>query len=519
MEGYEYKTKPYRHQREANERANGRQSFAWFMEMGTGKTKVAIDEMSAMYEVGSIDAVVILAPKGSYMNWINNEFPAHMPDRVYDAANICEWRAGGGSKGHQSRLAGLIGYDRGLPVLVQNIEALSSGTHGYLFLSRFVAAYKKVAMYVDESTTIRTWDATRTTRAIEIGKKCLFRRIMTGYAAPRSPMDLFGQFAFLGTSLLGYNSFYSFRSRYAILKPEFFGGRRVQIIVGYRDVEELTRRIQPHSYRVTKEECLDLPPKVYSTWEVEMTAEQTRIYNEVKQNATSALEELGKCPDCIDGYESYYDTDGIKNEFVCNKCGGVGKIAGANVTAKAAIVQILRLHQILCGHVNDEEGISHDVPSNRVRELLTVLKEADSKTIIWARYRRDIEMIVEAIEEEFGKTSVVQYHGGVGDADRVRAIDQFQKGAVQFFVANAATGGFGITLTAAKTVVYYSNDYDLEKRMQSEDRAHRVGQTKSVNYVDLVVRNTVDEKILQALRAKIDIGSALMGDGYREWLI
>jgi SNF2 family DNA or RNA helicase len=276
---------------------------------------------------------------------------------------------------------------------------------------------------------------------------------------------------------------------------------------------------------------------MYSMWEVEMTEEQERIYANIRENATAALEKPGECLACTDGYRRFFD-NGELVDIVCNVCGGSGEVAGAHVTATEVITQILRLHQVLCGHVNDEEGISHDVPSNRISELINVLAEADSKTIIWARYRRDIEMIVAAVEKTFGAGTIVQYHGGVSQADRDEALFRFQgtrprvefgrivgvehcpgDRQARFFVGNAQTGGFGLTLTAAKTVVYYSNDYDLEKRIQSEDRAHRSGQTKSVNYVDLVVRGTVDEKIIKALRAKINIGSVLMGDKYREWLI
>lgn len=534
MTEYLFKTTPYEHQTEALRRAHGKTSFAWLMEMGTGKSKVAIDEISDLWESGNIDAAVIFAPKGVYMNWVNSEIPTHMPNRVYDLTSIVHWRAGGGSKDHQARLRGLLRYEQGLPILVMNIEALSSGTRGYLYLTQFLNSYKKIAGYVDESTTIRTPDATRTKRMMEVAKKLVYRRIMTGYVTPRSPLDIYCQFAFLGTGLLGFSSYYSFRARYAVMTQQIFGGRKVSVVVGYRDVEDLGRRMMPHSYRVKKEDCLDLPDKVYLIREVEMTEEQVRIYREIRDQATSALEKPGQCKKCEGrGFRRLVD-NGEVIDSTCFACGGIGEVVGASVTATEVIVQILRLHQVLCGHVNDETGKSHDVPSNRIKELISVLLETDSKTIVWARYRRDIELIVEAIEKEFGAGSAVEYHGGVGEEKRKEALYRFQgrrhdsekgwvdcpeKDQARFFVGNAQTGGFGLTLTIAKTVVYYSNDYDLEKRIQSEDRAHRSGQTKSVTYVDLVVPGTVDEKILKALRAKINISAKIMGDGYREWII
>jgi SNF2 family DNA or RNA helicase len=526
MQDYQYKTTPYSHQRKANELAWSRAAYAYLMEMGTGKTKVAIDEMSAMWQAGMIDAAVVLAPKGVYMNWVNNEFPTHMPSDIYDDAGIVEWRAGGGSKGHQEVLRDLLDYETGLPILVMNIEAISSGTHGYLYLTRFLQAYKRIVCYIDESTTIRNHAATRTKRLMELRRYMSYRRIMTGFVAPRSPLDLYGQFSFLDTKILGYTSFFAFRARFAVMKNQWFGGRKVPVVVGYRDVDELGKLIAPHSFRVQKDECLDLPPKVYSVREVELTDEQKRIYQEIRENATATLEASKKCKECG-------GTGTMRDDLVCTRCGGMGEVPGASVTATAVITQILRLHQVVCGHTNDEEGNSHDIPSNRISELINVLQETDSKTIIWARYRRDIEKIVEAVEAEFGAGSIVEYHGGVSDDRREHALFRFQGRAfdsgewrdcpaekqAQFFVGNAQTGGFGLTLTAAKTVVYYSNDYDLEKRLQSEDRAHRSGQTKSVAYVDLVARGTIDEKILKALRAKINISASIMGDDYREWLI
>jgi hypothetical protein len=489
--------------------------------MGTGKTKVAIDEMCAMWDEGYIDAVIVIAPKGSYMNWINSEFPTHMPDCTVAESLIVPWRAGGGTKAHQALLAQLLhDYDRPLlPILVMNVEALSNGTHAYAFISQFVMKYKKIAIYVDESTSIRSPGATRTKRVIEIGRRCLFRRIMSGFAAPNSPLDLYCQFEFLGTKLLGFSSYYAYRARYSVLRTEYYRGRRVPVVVGYRDIEDIQRRIEPHSFRVIKDECLDLPPKIYSFWDVEMTDEQRRIYSEIKENATATLGAMGPCPKCQGGYQHYYDQEGIKHEMVCNVCGGVGELAGANVTASAAIVQILRLHQVLCGHVTDEEGKIHDIPTNRPTDLLEILQETPYKTIIWARFRRDLDKIGEHVKKEFGEDSIVRYDGSVAQADREIALERFQQGNARFFEGNPAVAGFGLTLTAARSTVYYSNSYDLEQRMQSEDRPHRIGQKHPHNYVDMRCVGTIEEKIVKALRAKINIGTVLMGDGYKEWLI
>jgi SNF2 family DNA or RNA helicase len=306
---------------------------------------------------------------------------------------------------------------------------------------------------------------------------------MTGSPGPRSPLDFFSQFNFLRPGLIGSKNYIAFRAKYAVMEQRIFGGRSVQTVTGYRNLAELTENVKEHSFRVTKEECMDLPPKVYVTRTVELTDEQSKAYVAMREEAFAELE------------------------------------AGSFATATAVITQILRLHQIVCGHITNADGELVRLKSNRVQALLDVCDEIDGKTIVWARYREDIRAIAEALRDVYGDQSVVQYHGGVGMADREYAVNGFQdpSSPVKFFVANQSTGGYGITLTAASNVIYYSNDYDLEKRLQSEDRAHRSGQTKSVLYVDLVSPNTVDDKILESLKNKKSIADLVTGDKVKEW--
>lgn len=477
---YEFKTPPYDHQKKRIQVAWKKPGYADFSEMGTGKTKAAIDEMCMMYEESLIDAAVIIAPKGVYKNWSDREFPTHAPERI--KMDIVVWGEGSGKR-HQENMSSLFDGDRHFKILVINVEAFSQKGKAWELVMEFLN-HRTVAIYVDESTTIKNPTAKRTKNVIAFRPLSKYRRIMTGNCTPRSPMDLYSQFEFLGEKMLGFSSYYSFRARHAIMKKIPMGGRKIDIIVGYREIEDLMKKIEPHSFRVRKDECLDLPPKIYTYRDVEMTDEQERMYREIKASATTALD------------------------------------ANTHVTATEIIVQILRLHQILCGHVKDEVGVIHEVPTKRIAALLEVVEENGGKTIIWSRFRHDIDKIVVALGEQYGPESVVQYHGGVDDAKRKIAIDRFQEDPkCRFFVGNPQTGGRGITLHAAQTVVYYSTDYDLDARMQSEDRAHRSGLKHSVTYVDMVCRGTMEEKIIKALRKKLDVSSLIMGDGYREWLI
>lgn len=497
---YIEKIKSYKHQIDARRAARDKVGFAYLMEMGTGKSKAQIDEFCEMYENQDIDSVLILAPKGVYRNWDQIEIPTHTPDSILAGARVLAWNSGG--ERYRERLAAIRLRDK-FSIFIVNIEALSSGTKGVDACESFLSSHESTMVVVDESTFIKNHAARRTKNVIKLGERAAYRRILTGSPVTRSPLDLYSQFAFLGRNILGFSSYYSFRARYAVMQRKHFGGRGVDIVVGYREMDDLTTRISPHSFRVKKDDCLDLPPKVYVQRDVEMTEEQARLYREFRENATVALAD----------HESH-------------------------VTATEVITQLLRLQQILCGHVRDELGVVHDVPSHRVSALLDLVGEVEGKAIVWCRYRKDIENVTEALRKEYGASSVATYYGDTSGTEREDSVYKFQghryiikngvrvgemncpeKEQARFFVGNPQTGGYGITLTAASTVVYYSNSYDLEQRMQSEDRAHRSGQTKSVLYVDLVCRGTVEERIVAALRKKIDIASAIMGDGYRAWLV
>ena len=263
-----------------------------------------------------------------------------------------------------------------------------------------------------------------------------------------------------------------------------FGGRSVQIVGSYRRLDELSKKLEKFSYRVLKEECLDLPEKVFVKRFVELTDEQKKIYRQMKEMALAILDD------------------------------------GKMMSTVNVMTQLMRLHQVTCGHFKADDGTITHLKNNRVDALMNLLEETDGKVIIWANYVEDIKNIVESLKKAYGDASTVEYHGGVDPTLRQENIALFQEknSPTRYFVGNAQTGGYGITLTAANTVVYYSNNYDLEKRLQSEDRAHRIGQTGSVTYVDLIAENTIDERIVKSLRSKINIANEIMGEDIGEWI-
>tara|TARA_R100000951_G_scaffold24324_2_gene20542 strand:- start:873 stop:1964 length:1092 start_codon:yes stop_codon:yes gene_type:complete len=362
-----------------------------------------------------------------------------------------------------------------------NVEAFST-KKGLEFATKFINCHKTI-MAIDESTTIKTPTAKRTKAILALGKLAKYRRILTGSPVTKSPLDLYTQCNFLHEELLGFNSYYTFRNRYATMIDRNFGGRRVQIVGGYKRLDELSDSLKKFSYRVLKEDCLDLPDKIYIQREVELSDEQRQIYSTMKSAALAQLK---------------------------------GKMA----TAPHVLTQLMRLHQISCGHLKNDDDTITEIKNNRMNELLDVLDEVEGKVIIWANYVYDIKQIVKAISKKHGEDSIVQYYGAIDAETRQKNIVKFQdpESNARFFVGNPQTGGYGITLTAANNVIYYSNGYDLEKRLQSEDRAHRIGQKKSVTYVDFITPKTVDEKIVKALRKKMNIATEIMGEELRDWI-
>jgi len=411
----------------ALEKSWNKETYAYFMEMGTGKTKVLIDNMAMLYDKGKIDGALIIAPKGVIKTWYEQELPTHLPNHIENVTVLWQPNI---TKGQQEKLESLFEIETSLHILVMNVEAFSTDK-GMKFAAKFLNSHK-VLMAIDESTTIKTPTAKRTKNIISLSKHAKYRRIMTGSPVTKNPLDLYTQCLFLDPYLLDFQSYYAFRNRYAVMKSMHVRGRTIQVVHAFQNLAELSDKLQGFSYRVLKEDCLDLPPKNFTKRHIVLTGEQRKAYDQMKKTALATL---------------------------------------------------------------------------------------NGKAIIWANYQKDITNIIESIVKVYGPGSVVDYYGLTPQEERQENIKKFQNDEnCRFIVGTPQTGGYGITLTQANTVIYYSNGYDLEKRLQSEDRAHRIGQTKSVTYVDLIAEDTVDEKITKALRKKINIASEVLGEELKAWI-
>jgi SNF2 family DNA or RNA helicase len=476
---YTFKTPPYEHQATVLATSWSQTNWAWLMEMGTGKSKVCIDNAAMLFEKKEINTLIVIAPKGVYRNWANLEIPAHLPDRI--DANTVVWNPAN-TKANKETLINFLESSGGLKIFLMNVEALST-SKGKKYLEALLQRSTSL-LAVDESTTIKSPKAKRTKTLIKLGSLAKYRRILTGFPVTQSPLDLWAQCRFMDKTLLGDcgDNFFQFQYRYAIMKKSSVGTHTFNRVVGYRDLERLSELLKKFSSRITKDECLDLPEKVYVQRSIPLTPDQSRIYNELKEFALANLD---------------------NGEFM---------------TAPNVMTQLLRMQQVLSGHTKTDYGELVEIKDNRLDELLSCLDEMEGKTIIWARFRYDVKRITKALLEKYGDGKAVDYFGDTSDDDRVEAVDRFQNGDALFFVGNPQTGGYGLTLTAAQNVIYFSNSFDLAVRMQSEDRAHRIGQRNTVTYVDLIAEGTIDEKIVKSLRAKLNIASQVMGEEFKEWL-
>lgn len=454
---------PMKHQTTAMRKAWNKEEFALFMEMGTGKTFTTIALAGHRFNHYRIDAVLVICPTSIKAVW-DQEVEIMSP--VPAIAHVHMSGANRATEGFTEMACEQLKY------LVIGVEGLSQGA--VADLARTFVKKHDCLVVVDESSRIKNADASRTKKAIALGDSAEYRMILTGTPITQGIVDLYGQFRFLGQHIIGLKSFFVFRNMYCIM-----GGFQGKKILGYQNEDMLMNKIAPYVYQVKKEECLDLPDKVYTRLKVEPTKQQL-----------TALKNLA------DFYEHEQD--------------------GAILTASTVLERMTRYQQILGGNFPflDLELERYDTkPIEGKNPKLDALLDhlsgvaSDTKVIIWARFRPEIALISEALQKAHGSETVIEYHGGVSETDRRTSVREFQDPSSprRFFIANQQTAGMGITLTQATLAYYYSNSFSLEDRMQSEDRCHRKGQTKKCTYIDIWATNPADLMIGKALSSKKDL--------------
>jgi SNF2 family DNA or RNA helicase len=482
------KTTPMEHQVEGQARLDAAPSwFALAAEQGTGKTWMLLNDSERQFVAGRITGVLVVAPKGVHTNWVRREIPTHMSVPVK-----ADYYLSGMGARRKARMQKVMrpSEDGELMVLAINIDALNS-KDGYKAAETFLMHHEAI-MIVDESSRIKTGSAGRTKKCIALGKLAKSRRIASGTMIANSPLDIFYQFEFLKPrgALLGTTSFSAFTAEFADVLPadhhlvrhaaaKSARGIAPQMIRKddsgrpvFRNLEKLQKLMAPHTFRVLKKDCLDLPDKIYQTAYYELEPAARRVYDK-------AAEELR------------YERD----------CG--------EIDAYTALTKITKLQQMAAGFVMVDGTPEYVCEKNpRLALLKELVEDVDGQFIVWAVYREELRQIVAALKE-LG-VPCVEYHGGVKDSDREHAVDSFQRGEARAFVGQAQAGGIGLTLTAATTAIYYSCNFSLELRLQSEDRCHRIGTKQNVVYIDIAGVDTIDERISSALQSKSITASAVL---------
>lgn len=506
---YEFKTPPHDHQVRILKESWNQPEWGLFAEMGTGKTKIVIDSAAAMYERGEIDGILVVAPKGNYRNW-EDQIDIHLPDRV--PRTVVTWTPSR-SKTYKRELSKLWNTDIRLHVFLVNVEALSAKGFDNAACDaawKFVTNHRAM-LVVDESTSTKTEGASRTKSCIRLAKQCDWRRILTGTPVTETPLDLWGQACVLSGGsperLLGHSSFFSFRNHFCYLKKMEWRQRSFQVVTGYRNIDELGERISAWSSRVTKAECLDLPPKLYQRHDVELTPEQLKFYRQVKEEARVELSQTKK----------------LSILLAVSRLMRMRQVLSGFLPVDPEPLGVFDLETPIGSSAADDlfEGGQEiiEIPELRTQALLDVVRETQGKVLVWACFRRTVRRLVKTLEEAYGEGTAAGYSGATSPDDRVLAIKRFQDpdDPLRFLVLNRA-GAYGITLTEAHTAIFYENDWALEVRMQSEDRCHRIGTQSAVTYVDLCARGTVDVKLIKALREKKVISKAILQEGIEAWI-
>lgn len=478
---FEFRTAPYEKQLEAWRLSRDREYFALLMDMGTGKSKVTVDTAAWLHHTDQIDCMMIAVAKSIYREWDLRQIPTHMPDQITYRMYVWGTHSGALDRELQSWIC--TKAPGRLRIVVINIEALSSmNGRAHQFCERFLKSGRALFV-VDESTDIKNPDSNRTKTVTKLAQYAEFRRILTGLPVTNNPLDVYSQFNFLHPSIMGMQNFFHYKRRYTVQETQFFGDRRINLTTGFRNLDELREKIQPHSIRILADEMNDLPEKIYLTRTVEMTPEQSRIYNSLRQDAMAVLD------------------------------------SGQYVSSTMGVVTFLRMYQCLLGYVVTEDEEKVPIPSNRIPRIIEELHHiGDEKVCVWAPFRQMLQQLVDEIAKNWGSASIVEYHGGVTPKQREVSKTEFQEGTPRFFCATPQAGGKGLTLTAGTMNVYGGNTAKLDDRLQSEKRTHRIGQTRGVRYLDFYVEGTIEDTLLDKLRNKIDMATLITGDPRMTWL-
>lgn len=519
MQDYVYKTKPFAHQDSIFKETRDKESFAINGEQGTGKTKIIIDTTAWNYSRNRVRGLIVIAPNGVHRNWVNDEIPKHLPDYI---PRICRfWDSDkAGTKKYQRHMDELFANGDELRILAVNIESVLN-KNCFKLIEKFLFTFESIFVN-DESHRIKDMKATCTKRILKFRQSAKMRRNASGTPGDK-PEDFYPQYYFLDPDILGMSSYTQFKNRYIemvqdpyeVLRREGIDTDPRKALAGlkrheveqvyllrhiqkrskfatlsakdekgkpvYRNLDELYALMAPHTSRILKKDCLDLPDKIYKTIYTKMGKKQETLYKSIRDELIAEFEDQ-------------------------------------ELTTPLALTKILRLQQIVGGFFPTDDGDVLPIDdSNRIKTLKDILQDINGKVIIWARFVPEIKEILSVLPPD----QTVSYFGGVDDDEKEQAKIKFNTDPnVKYFVGNQESGGTGLTLLgnqeipkeSLEAMIYYSNNFSYITRSQSEDRGHRIGLKNPIAYIDIIAPGTIDEKIISALLSKKDVAGKLNGD-------
>lgn len=458
----------FQHQKFTFERAKDRDYYALLLEMGLGKSRIAIELAEYNHAQGRIAAVMVLCPKSLVRNWTTVEIPKHSssPFVTY------EWPAGKPVPEFNSSPV--------MAWLVLNHDAITREEFVEVFRA-FRNSYGLFALVVDESTAFKSPKAQRTKVAVKLGKYASKKYILSGMPVPQSPLEAWSQFEILKPGILGSESYYSFMHRYAVKKDITFGMRRISKVVGYKNLEELTSTIKKYGSMLSKEECLDLPPKMFRTLDVPLTEDQNKIYKSLKEEALA-----------------YFNEE---------------KIIAVN-----AVSLLIKLLQVAAGQIKRSDSIYEAIPSDRFEVISDLVEECAGKTVVWSYFVGASASIANALDKR--QTYTMKLTSGMTPTLKADSINTWKNNpACKVLIASPEGERYGHTWVESSNVIYANIRPSLEKYIQSQERTHRIGQTKSVLYTNILSEGTVERGIYKILESQKDIAEVVMDRGARLALI
>lgn len=470
---------PFKHQAEALERAWDLGAFAVFWEQRTGKTRFILDNTVKLARKGLVNSLLVITDNGIHRQWITDEIPKHLPGANVEACFYTSTKAN--SKAHKAALERAI-HAKGFSVVAMSWHGFMTDK-GTAFAKRFLTR-RRVFYVLDEATAIKNPKAKRTKRIVSSGRYSDYKRILTGTPVTKSPFDVYMPIKFLDQYFWkrnGFPTFTGFKLHFGVWQEGYNSrtGQKFSQCVAYRNLDQLRDILKKISSRVLRSEVFDAPPTLYSKVYFDMVPEQRRMYEK------------------------------LRDEFI------VELESGSIVEAPLVITQMMRLHQITCGYLPDSEGdperISQKNP--RLDRLTEVCDNSFHQAIIWCRFKPDVDMIMDL----HGKKAV-RYDGQVSDDARQRNKEAFIAGDVQFFVSRVDVASKGHDFSNAGSLIYYTNNFDLELRLQSEDRPKGPNQKNPVGCVDIVAPGTVDDNLVESFRNKLNIANMVTGDKARDWI-